>query len=817
MHLFLRNRWGAGLSILVLLTILLGQAQAETPSSSYDFPDPPAPYVHPRVFVTAAELPDLEARLTTAGYEENITSWLKQKVNNRVNGGYLRDLADMTLDPAAITDQQIQDTFFSYGEFEMHDLAVMALWGRIFTDGEANYVAQAKETAVSAAHNYAIMAEHIHSRYMNDDYTGLTVQTEADIKAHWNQQGVYGFKPNHILRNGSMGLALAYDLLYDEFSVAEQDQIRQALIIGTEGWKIRGGNDTSAIGFDGNAVSNHYGYQGNQAVMLAAIYREAGFPQDDWDAMVRVIQNYLRVGFYDSGYPIEDSYGPDLGLREGGRALIALARQGVNEFELAPDKIRNIGHAVAQDIEAVPNGALIGGESGGNYAFSASSPSGENVNPTYPSFYLIWKHVYPNDPVIDAAYRWRVGDDYRRVLKSQSTIDYAFFGGNYSSTPATEPFNLMQYFPDRGKVIIRNDQSDQAVQVAFDARPDAFNIGHDKAGRGYFSLNGLGKRWVIHLNFRDVRYSDESSTMHVDTLGQAYKSPSVKMIEEPMDDGVLVTATADLAYAYIHQWNQPWTNSTTQSPSPDGNDPNWQHETIDPRTFFNTAPSWVGSTLWDDPNMGYNGMWMWRRPNMPMQKAYRTLAYLRVDQPFVIVADDIRQDDSTHLYESLLQLPFDLDQMSVSGNDAILWRMGENERLLVRILQADATSGTVGFTNEAYLTSVTGIDARRLRIGVTAVEPKLKVMLWPHMDGDPLPTTTWNGSMTELTVSGTDAETIVLGVDDTADYTQFSQVAPTAVILQATQTDSTPVLLAILGLVIGLGALTLTSRVAIER
>ena len=46
----------------------------------------------------------------------------------------------------------------------------------------------------------------------------------------------------------------------------------------------------------------------------------------------------MRVGFYASGYPIEDSYGPDLGLREGSRGLIALARQGVNEFAARPNE-----------------------------------------------------------------------------------------------------------------------------------------------------------------------------------------------------------------------------------------------------------------------------------------------------------------------------------------------------------------------------------------------------------------------------------------------------------------------------------------------
>lgn len=770
---------------IFLLLVFVATAVQSDAAADRMFPPPPAPYVHPRVFVTSAEIPELKQRLTTGDYATNITPWLKTKVTNQVNNGYLRMVADLTLDPANITDAQINDVFFDYGEFDSHDLAITALWGAIFVNGDADYVAGADTTAIAAATNYAIIAEDIYNRYVASDYVGLSAETITAIEDHWDRQSDYEFKLQHIRRNGGLGLALAYDMLYNDMTAAEQNQIRTALSIGTSGWNIRGGDDTNPVGMDGNAVSNHYGYQGDQAVMLAAIYGETGFSQTDWDAIVKVVQNYLRVGFYASGYPIEDSYGPDLGLREGSRALIALARQGENEFELRRDAMLNIGVALAHDVESVPDGALIGGESGGNYAFSPSSPSAENPNPTYPTFYIVWKHVFPDDPTIDWLYQWRLGDDYKRVLKSQSTVDYAFFGQD-AGVSESNPLDLTHYFPQRGKFVTRDVSAEPvlssievtATQFAFDARPDAFNIGHDKAGRGYFSLNALGRRWVIHLNFRDVRTSDESSTMHIDGVGQAYKSPSVQLIDAPVDDGALVTAAADLAYAYNWQWNEPWTNSDTATPRPDGSDPNWEHETIDPATFFpaGLAPDWLGSSLWDDENMGYNGMWMWRRPHLPVQKAYRSVAFARTTYPFVLIADDIRQDNASHLYESLMQLPFDLDQMTVNGNDAILWKSGETQRLLVRVLQAEGTG--LSFTNEPFTTSVTAMDARRLRIGVTAVEPELKVMLWPHEDGMALPTTTWNGDQSQLTVNGDGIEQMVILVDDSTGYTQFGNGMP---------------------------------------
>ncbi len=791
---YLMNRTAIFVALLLVACVgvstVLAADEGRAPSADKVFPAVQAAYVHPRVFATSAELPAIEARLTSAGFGANIGAWLKARVTNqlstsRVVGG----LAAMTLDPDNITDQQLDDGFFAYGEFDSQDMAVMALWGVLFTSDEASYVATAKETALAAVVNFSVLADNVHQRYVDDDYSGLDADTEAAIKAHWSKQADYSFKLGHIRQNGGVGLALAYDMLYNDMTTAQRDTVRNALALATNGWNVHGGDDTSALGMDGNAVSNHYGYQGEQLVILAAYYGETGWEQSEWDTLVKVIKDYLIVGFNPSGYPIEDSYGPDLGLREGSRALIAMAYAGDNMFVDRRDALYNIGFALAHDIETVDNGSFIGGESGGNYAFGPSSPSGENPNPTYPTFHIVWKHVFPDDAAIDYLYHWRVGDNYQRTVKSQSTIDYAFFGSDYDQNRAAtglNGLNLTQYFPRRGKVVSRENQLVDGTQFAFDARPDAFIIGHDKSGRGHFSLNGVGRQWVIHLNFRDVRYSDESSTMHIDGVGQAYKAPSVKMVDAPVDDGLVMRAAADLKYAYDWQWNQPWTFSSTANPQPDSSDPNWERETIDPSSFYpaGEVPDWLGDSLDDDVNMGYKGMWMWRRPNLPVQKAYRSVAYVRTEYPFVIIADDIRQDDASHLYESLLQLPFDVNQTAVNGNDVILKRPGESQQLLVRVLQAEATSGGVSFNNQAYTTSLTGMSARRFRIGVTAVEPKLKILLWPHETGMALPTTTWGADKSWLTVSGEGIEPVTLSMDDSAGYTRMAQSVPTSVELK---------------------------------
>lgn len=744
------------------------QSSAQAAPAPRAFPAPPAPYEHPRVFTTAAELPEIKQNLSSSNFGAQMSPWFKSIVTGQVaSNGYLRQLADRTFTVDTVTEADINDLFFRFNEGSSYNLAVMSLWGALFVDGDPLFVAGAQETAIAAATNHAILAEHVRDRFVAGDYSGLSAATQTAISRHWSAQAPYAFNLQVIWRNGGVGTALAYDMLYNDMTVAQRDQQRRGLVIGTDGWNFHGGADTNPVGLDGNAVSNHYGYQGDMLVMMAAIYGEEGWSQASWDQGVKVMQNYVRVGFTPAGYPIEDSYGPDLGLREGSRGLIAMARQGVNEFTTNPSEMYNIGVAVAHDIEAVPNGSLIGGESGGNYALSPSSPSGENPNALYPTFFIAWKHLYPDDPTIDHLYRWRVGDNYNRIVRWQSMVDYAFFGQDHFS--ATPDLDLTAYYPQRGKMIARNDLSDTAVQFAFDARPDSSNIGHDKSGRGHFSLNGLGRRWVTHLNFRHVELSTESSTMHIDGVGQAYNSPSVRVVSEPADDGVVVSMVADLEYAYDWQWNEPWTFNASQAPRPSASD--WQPETINPRDFYRpgVAPPWEGTTLWGDPNIGYPGMWMYRRPNLPVQKAFRSVAYVRAPQPYVIITDDIRQDDSSHLYESYLQLPFDLDQMQVNGNDAILSAAGDDRQLLVRVLRADSTTNDpVAFTNEAYTTSVSPMDGRRLIVGVEGIDPQLTIMLWPHRAGDPLPQTSWNAAMTKVTV-----DDLTLEVDRSNGYPLF--------------------------------------------
>jgi hypothetical protein len=339
-----------------------------------------------------------------------------------------------------------------------------------------------------------------------------------------------------------------------------------------------------------------------------------------------------------------------------------------------------------------------------------------------------------------------VGTDYR---KKRGLCGSAFFCSDYRSDPSAPPtlqhagLELTKFHPRRGKLITRSDWSPEAAYLIFDARPDAFLIGHDKADRGNFIFSALGRSFVTHGSFRQFVQSKDHSLVHIDGMGQAYKAPSVKFLSWS-DDGTRVTGRADLKYAYDWQWTPPWPKQGQPFPAP------WEPETHDPRELgWPDDPEWLPHTLHNTPDIGYQGSWMWRRPHQPVERAFRTATLVRGDRPYVLIDDDIRKDATIHRYDWYLHIADDLVIRSKSGRDIILGTAQDKPgapRLLVRVLRAigadGTTPGALDVKQENYTNGVDKwkkvIAGNRLIIGVDSIEPKFRIALVPHRAGDDL-------------------------------------------------------------------------------
>ena len=316
----------------------------------------------------------------------------------------------------------------------------------------------------------------------------------------------------------------------------------------------------------------------------------------------------------------------------------------------------------------------------------------------------------------------------------------------------------------------------------FDARADAFLIGHDNVDRGTFTITALGKTWAPDLDWMGFKYGDEHSLVQIDGQSEPWKAPSVKFLFN-RDQGDAVLSAADLSYAYDWQWPPPWPGMDQKFPAP------WEVEKSDPRTLgLPDTPqfAWIPHRLYDEPDTGFAGLNYWRKPYNPVQKAFRSLVFARGTHPYVLVVDDVQKDSAPHRYNWLMQLANNVVIKTQTGNDTVLGTgdTSDKRRLLVRLIPPPAGWG--GGAPTARLEHYLGRDVpgkggdvgKHLpgtRLIVTrdgVIAPEFKVMILPYTDGDALPETSWDASGHGLVQRWPDEQTrttITPGADGRSD------------------------------------------------
>lgn len=139
---------------------------------------------------------------------------------------------------------------------------------------------------------------------------------------------------------GAAGLALSYDVLYNDMSTTQRDTVRKAIATGAKG--RRGYGTGKPRGF---AASNHYGYHGDLLVMLSAIEGEPGYDQETYDGIRQVLTDLV----------FESQNGRDIILADpnGARKLLVrvLRADGVDGTTPAQIEAELQPYTVSQDRE----------------------------------------------------------------------------------------------------------------------------------------------------------------------------------------------------------------------------------------------------------------------------------------------------------------------------------------------------------------------------------------------------------------------------------------------------------------------------------
>lgn len=555
------------------------------------------------------------------------------------------------------------------------------------------------------------------------------------------------FSLDYMWVSGGTGLAFTYDLLYKFISESDKITIRSAIALvcmnryawGTNEFSTR--DAPNAIDDPHRIFSNWAGYNSNLYITNLAIEHEIGY--DNYTSHVlrshgkpygfnkglndrysALLEEYLKHSFYPDGATFEDGYSYFLGLREGTLGLLASHRRGSNI--LSSPRFKNLIHNAAQMFEPWHCGYLIGHSGGGGNDYNAYAG--------------LFRYVYPNGSLPGMLWRQRFGTYANnkpcRITWWQTRTQLMFVGGEHSSVADCpealdeDSKNLLQlsyYATRRGLLISRSSLSQNATYMHFDARPDAFLVGHDNADRGIFTFSAHKQTWIDDADWSTNRDSRRHSLVHVDGLAQDLRAPSVKMFKIE-DKGAVVIAAADLTYAYNVQWARghnynvpPYQQVVVYNDTDGTRQLNWvlfpEPEKSSPWSLgwpVDDKAEDIGfrddMTLNGEEHIGFSGLWIWKRPyrTNPISRVVRSMGLVRSQKGnhgYGIIVDSILGvGDTEHVFESYLVLHVDVrvnDKVSSCRGDTCLIRL-ENGKGAFADLHIHALGNNLEYRVEVF-------------------------------------------------------------------------------------------------------------------
>jgi hypothetical protein len=774
----------------------------------------PPPGVHPRILISAEELPDLRRRVADTEMGRLLLKNLRGRVHDAIKkpgewgtrfyaalaAGDLSDakklLAEKNGKPPAIGHYQ---PFIEAFAMEALD----ALISRDETRGEkvgaalANYAALA-EPAIDGA-----LAQPL-----GDDVwrVKLNGPTTGDWSSDQGLRDIVGYEI----------LGYTYDFAYNFMTEAQRAQVRRVIAKMTRGELWMGARlphhfrnwNWCAVGL-------------SQPLLALAIEGEDGYDPRVFKMGVSIARDYFSYGISESGFSTEAVGYTQFGLVWANPFVVAAARRGEN-------LLTQNHHRAMIDwyLHAMEPVALTLGQSSTNADWEqvqrnlpqawTSHGDGGDEGPAIWTM-AMWKYFFPHDPKIDLLWRVVANKNRGKPFTGNFHLIEALLFAN-DAPIALKPdaakkleLPLALFDPKRSSLIAHSGWNTNSAVLQFECRTDSVGSSHEHADRGAFTFSALGRQWAKD-NFRSVETRHHNSIL-IDGLGQGFWPGPGKWLGYDDKGWALVTA-CDAKACYDWWWPK-------------------EIKTEDPKTFERFKYSRWESNLADaeqfqkdfaglpaekdprpsviehwqayqarDPRMWDEDSWPVRLTNNPVQRAFRTVAFVREPQPYLLVVDDIQKDSQERLYEWLMQVGMNTAVARMAGNDVVLCdasvpldadgvphpRKGDRE-LLVRVLdygvpakghdfQAKPSFRLETFERkdtlvpEAPSTALSGSRSfgldKRLVIASRAAAPNFKILLWPLRAGEPLPEAKWNDDRTKLTVTAgvvTDEILFQAGVD----------------------------------------------------
>lgn len=711
---------------------------------------PPAPGIHPRVFFNPEDLPGLRERLTKTQAGQAAIKAIRDRVTQMITGPTAKFGADYQSLIAGNRPDKLDNNV-------AYCLMYEAFRCLVDDDKEGGKKVAAAITTFSQV-------------ALNDLEVGMN-----------NPRNATSLNDARVISQGAtreFTLGLDYDFAYNFMTPAQRNTVREVLVKATTGMTTIGCETLQALHC---GPSNWISWSCRALFALAAIEGEPGYDAETYQRFANAQINFINA-IYATGEAFE-GWGKNFLFFEH---LILMAKR---------DKNQNIlGHT---SIRAVYNDHYVHAINpwGNGFTFCDSlARSGCKVARN--ADVMVYHALFPKDLAGNFIYRNQISSDYEQVGSKTintshpfSTMDAlvcAIFATDLDPISPEEEFAqvtknrpLTSFNPDTCNMFTRSAWDKNATYLHYLNR--AIPGGHQYSDRSHFNFYSHGRFWSIYQYSRQIKEQYRAimrSVVMADDLGPTTaEAKCVQFIDAPLAtfEATDLSNPWNFEHAYVTKppantemvYKQGSYNDFRLKPSPVA----WMSLPIA------ELPHWYSS---EKPGENDKPDW-YRRFTVP--KAFRTVGLVRGAHPYGLILDDLQIDDQPHKYLWAMTMATDIllssaKVTSTAANaaeaDIILAESdtpdlknaipSEKKRhLLVRVLSASQLGEQGGLVETVKVPNPPQRDQElnRLHIPCESVSPAFKILLFPHLEGEPLPTTKWNANRSAVTLTWADQTDVI--------------------------------------------------------
>ncbi len=588
-------------------------------------------------------------------------------------------------------------------------------------------------------------------------------------------------------------VAYTYDWAWKWMTTAQRDALRSLIVRATAG-KFTLGMDLPSHWRNWN----HIGMTESYAACMFAIEGEPGDDPRGRDRIYEVYRDYLTYAIDPLGTGTEGVGYQTMGIGHISSPLVAFANRGKN-LMTHPHWRRHTESWLVQTMQP----------------FGGAWQSNSDLGNTPPSLWMLvpQKYFFPNSPGIDFVFRnlpTVAKKDWPAITADAYEVQWILpvvpdakdtRAAAQKEAAALVGGGLTFHDSNSGILYTRTGWGTDDLNLHVDCKIATTFANHDHPDRGQFTLAALGRAWACD-GYRDTE-GKYHNVVTIDGRGQSYFPPPGTWVGAS-DTASETTAIIDAKYCWDWQWmKSTFTESKAslelrdhlnfweaaerlQSRIPVSE---WEPDPLPVVKAYNEGFATRDNgdpRMWDDEDG-----WVLRTQWYPVQKAYRTVTLARGKHPYVLVIDDLRKDDAEHLYEWRMNMPPDIEAVSINGSDILLGDQTTHREpvvldrafqgktplvpakgdrlLLVRTLDIGVPDlptlqpvpmvASVEYKKTDDSHQFTGRSlgmGTQVVLGSRSVEPKFVILLFPHRQGDELPVTTLSEDKTRLAVAWND-------------------------------------------------------------